>query len=194
MEQNQKNSVIVYHDWLEAFEALSDEEAKQLIIAILNYSIAGAEPSISTVGLKMAWSFIKPTIQRDKEKYIKKCQKNAENGKKGGRPKNQTVIEKNERFSEKPKKADNDNDNESESDIISPTHAYGSFCNVFLTDEEYQDLNSKYSGVDTVIEELSAAKAAYPGKYDEGNTVALIIKFLQQKNKDHKSERRKLLK
>ena len=123
VEAKEKNSFVLYHDWLGAFETLSAEESKQLIIAIIKYSMSDADPEQRSAGFNMAWQFIKPTLQRDKESYYEKCKTNAENGAKGGRPKkaitkneNRTETEKTERFSKKAKKADTDNDNDNDTD------------------------------------------------------------------------------
>ena len=54
--------------------------------------------------LKMAFSFIKTQLDRDREKYQARCEKNRENAKKGGRPKKEekqkenSKTEKTERF------------------------------------------------------------------------------------------------
>lgn len=56
----------------------------------------------------MAFDILSMAIDRDKERYVKRCEANRENGRKGGRPKkNQTDIEeteKTERLDLKPKK------------------------------------------------------------------------------------------
>ncbi len=170
VEAKEKNSLVLYHDWLGAFETLSAEESKQLIIANIKYSMSDADPEQRSAGFNMAWQFIKPTLQRDKESYLEKCKKNAENGAKGGRPKkekaekeNQIKTEKTERFSKKAKKADNDNDNDSDNDSDSDnecveiyTHTHGTFNNVFLTDKEYQQLKTDYQNIaDDIINQLS---------------------------------------
>lgn len=98
-----KNSFLIYLDYQEQFELLTDEQAGQLIKAIIKYEKTGEITKLEGM-TKMAFSFIKTQLDRDREKYNKKCEKNKENGRKGGRPKKEQKqedtfeIEKTERF------------------------------------------------------------------------------------------------
>lgn len=84
----------------------------------------------------MCFSFIKKRMDKDNIKYEEKCERNRSNGKKGGRPTNQTVVSETEEnpnkpngFSEnqmviseteknptEPRKADNDNEYDNDCD------------------------------------------------------------------------------
>ena len=134
---NDKKSFVLYGNYETQFKLLSMEERGMLITAIFEYVNFGSVSRELTPLVNMAFSFVKETLDRDRELYIEKCEKNAENGKKGGRPKKERKTEgysdtsekedifsaKTERFFEKPKKADNDNGidndngNEKENDI-----------------------------------------------------------------------------
>lgn len=95
-----KASFLIYLDYQEQFELLSDEQAGQLIKAIIKYEKTGKIVELDGM-VKMAFSFIKTQLDRDRQKYRTKCEKNRENAKKGGRPKKQKdnfEIEKTERF------------------------------------------------------------------------------------------------
>lgn len=95
-----KISFLIYLEYEEQFKLLNDEELGKLIRAIMNYEKNGEIPQLEGM-LKMAFSFIKTRLDKDREKYKSKCEKNRENAKKGGRPKKQMEekeIEKNERF------------------------------------------------------------------------------------------------
>lgn len=81
-----KNSFLIYLDYQEQFELLTDEQAGQLIKAIIKYEKTGEITELDGM-TKMAFSFIKTQLDRDREKYNKRCEKNRENAKKGGRPK-----------------------------------------------------------------------------------------------------------
>lgn len=96
-----KNSFLMYLDYEEQFNLLTDEQIGQLMRGIIKYEKTGEIPDLDGM-LKMAFSFIKTQLDRDREKYNKKCEKNKENAKKGGRPKKQKDIEKTERFYRKP--------------------------------------------------------------------------------------------
>lgn len=95
-----KNSFLIYLDYEEQFNLLTDEQVGQLMRAIIKYEKTKEIPQLDGM-LKMAFSFIKTQLDRDREKYEKKCEKNRENAKKGGRPKKQEdkkETEKTERF------------------------------------------------------------------------------------------------
>ena len=93
-----KKSFLIYLDYEEQFNLLTDEQVGQLMRANIKYEKSGEEPKLDGM-LKMAFSFIKTQLDRDRDKYNKKCEKNKENGAKGGRPKKkQEDNEKTERF------------------------------------------------------------------------------------------------
>ena len=117
-----KNSFLIYIDYEEQFSLLTDEQLGQLIRAIMKYEKTSEIPKLDGM-LKMAFSFIKTQLDRDREKYEEKCAKNRENAKRGGRPKKQTDNKKPNGFKENQmdaKKPDNDdeddNDNEEDED------------------------------------------------------------------------------
>ena len=115
-----KNSFLIYLDYEEQFSLLTDEQLGQLIRAIMKYEKTSEIPKLDGM-LKMAFSFIKTQLDRDREKYEEKCAKNRENAKRGGRPKKQTDNKKPNGFKENQmdaKKPDNDNedDNDNEED------------------------------------------------------------------------------
>ena len=66
----------------------------------------------------MAFEIIRAQLDRDREKYEKICKRNAENGKRGGRPPKE---EKTQWDFEKPKKAYNNNNNDS--DIVTDNNS-----------------------------------------------------------------------
>lgn len=97
-----KSSFLIYLDYEEQFNLLTDEQIGQLMRAIIKYEKTREVPQLDGV-VKMAFSFIKTQLDRDREKYEARCEKNRENAKKGGRPrKNQKDNLKTERFLQKP--------------------------------------------------------------------------------------------
>lgn len=117
-KQMDKNSFLIYIDYEEQFSLLTDEQLGQLIRAIMKYEKTSEIPKLDGM-LKMAFSFIKTQLDRDREKYEEKCAKNRENAKRGGRPKKQTDNKKPDGFKENQmdaKKPDNDNDDEDDND------------------------------------------------------------------------------
>lgn len=112
-----KNSFLLYKDSYAEIQLLSIEQRGLLITAIFEYVITGKALETSDTALMIVFSTLKRFIDRDAEKYEEKCNKNRDNGKQGGRPpKKQKDSDKSERFSAKPKKADNDNDNVNENE------------------------------------------------------------------------------
>lgn len=95
----EKNSFLIYLDYEEHFNLLSDEELGILIRALIKYEKTGEIPILDS-SLKMAFSFIKTQLNKDRKKYENKCEMNKKNGAKGGRPKKENKIktEKTERF------------------------------------------------------------------------------------------------
>ena len=104
---------LVYSEYEEHLKALSDAEWGRLFKAMFAHNAKRDLPQLSK-SANMAFSFIRAQMDRNEEKYAKKCAVNKENGAKGGRPKNEEPPsqkpKKTERFSEKPKKPDKDKD------------------------------------------------------------------------------------
>lgn len=86
MKQTDKKSFILYGDFAELFGLLSFEDRGRLITAIFNHESAGEAGVELPDAAKMAFVCIKNTLDRDRAAYEEKCEKNAENGRKGGRP------------------------------------------------------------------------------------------------------------
>lgn len=80
-----KSSFLIYLDYEEQFNLLTDEQIGQLMRAIIKYEKTREIPQLNGI-VKMAFSFIKTQLDRDREKYEARCEKNRENAKKGGRP------------------------------------------------------------------------------------------------------------
>lgn len=118
-----KNSFVIYHNYLENLEDLTDEQFGKLFRALFHYEIKREEPGF-TGSLKIAFNFIKQDLDANLEKYENICERNRLNGLKGGRPRNPSGFQENPRnpsgFQEnpkQPKKADNDNEYDNENDI-----------------------------------------------------------------------------
>ena len=77
-----KSSFLIYLDYQEQFDLLTDEEAGRLIKAIIKYEKTGEIPKLDGM-LKMAFSFIKTQLDRDREKWKEEKQKRSEAGKRG---------------------------------------------------------------------------------------------------------------
>jgi len=119
-----KKSFLLYCDMIYSFEALTDEQAGKLIKIVFEY-VNDRDPVIEDQLLNFAFTTIKVALKRDLEEWKKICDRNSKNGKSGGRPKTDGLIEEPKKpsgFSRNPKnpvKADNDidTDRDNEKDI-----------------------------------------------------------------------------
>ena len=112
-----KKATLFYHNWLPLLRKLTKEQVGELTLALLEYDANGQQPEFSDPMVDLAFTNYVQVVDMDREKYTQQVEKNRENGKKGGRPKNPTVSKKTERFFEKPKKADIDIDMDIDNDI-----------------------------------------------------------------------------
>lgn len=182
-----KTSFVLPTDLLDDLEDFSDDEVGKIFRAILIYTNEAEEPEFDDRAMKVVFRHIKKYIDSANENYDKKVQANRVNGAKGGRPKkdaeenpkNPTVIEKTERFSEKPGKSHTETESETdiesvsececEPDGVSHTHtkSYGENKNVMLSDEEYERLTERMGGIkrSEYIEKLSDYMASTGKKY-----------------------------
>lgn len=176
-----KNSFIVFYDYKEALADLTDEQVGKLFRALFDYEIERKEPNFEG-GLNIAFKFIKKDLDINLTKYASVCERNRENGMKGGRPRNPENPKNPSGFSENPKNpvgADNDNDiintyiynreKIKENSTISTTkekqkevsHKYGEYSHVLLTDKQYDKLVLDYG------KDLTDAAIKYLDEYIE---------------------------
>lgn len=97
-----KKKIIVYSDWLQKFEALTDEEAGRLIKHFFRY-VNDLNPKYPDRITELSFIDIKNTLKRDLELWETRAQKSRENGKLGGRHKSQTEPEETKQDILKPK-------------------------------------------------------------------------------------------
>ena len=119
-----KKSFILYQDYEQHIDLLTDEQAGKLLKAIFKFN-AGNVPELDPV-VQMAFSFIKSNLERDNGKYASIIERNKNNGLKGGRPKipetqnnpnNPVGFLGTQNNPEEPKKADTDTDTDTDTDI-----------------------------------------------------------------------------
>ena len=121
----ERETFVFYKDWLNVIRDLPSEVQLEVYQAIAEYAIYGNLIELKPLA-KVAFGFVKQTIDRDTQKYISISEKRSEAGKKGGRRlKDSELEESNEKqkkqlLSEKSKKSNcplNDNDNVNDNDI-----------------------------------------------------------------------------
>lgn len=144
-----KKSFVFYTEYREHLEMLPPEQIGELMLALIDYQETGEVPDLPKgSALAMCFSFIKKRMDKDNIKYEEKCERNKENGKKGGRPakepvieetdnnpkkpngfsENRTVIEETDNNPTEPRKADNEYDSDNE---------YDNDCDNDCDNEEY---------------------------------------------------------
>lgn len=110
----QREGFIIYKSFYEPLKILSDEQLGKLFRAIFEYQINNVEDV--NPDIKMAFEFFKNQFRLDNDKYEKIIERNRENGKKGGRPKQTQENLKNPVGLKEPKKADKDKEKDKEKD------------------------------------------------------------------------------
>ena len=90
-----KISFLMYLDYEEQFNLLTDEQLGQLMRAIIIYEKTKEIPQLDGM-VKMAFSFIKQQLDRDNEKWKEEKQKRSNAGKRGmqSRWKNNSEVKK----------------------------------------------------------------------------------------------------
>ena len=120
-----RETFLFYADWLNVIRDLPSEVQLEIYQAITEYAINGNLIELKPLA-KVAFGFVKQTIDRDTQKYISISEKRSEAGKRGGRRlKNNELEESNEKqkkqlLSGKSKKSNcplNDNDNVNDNDF-----------------------------------------------------------------------------
>ena len=115
MLNEKRKCFIMYNNFYNQIELLTMTERGELLTAIYKYILFDFISDDLSPLVNMAFSFIRDTVDRDNEAYEKTCKRNAENGRKGGRPK-KVDGSKTEGFFEYPKKPDKDIDKDKDKD------------------------------------------------------------------------------
>lgn len=92
MANEEKKSFMLYYDYREHLQILTDEERGKLLMALMDYGMTGEHQKLTGAAL-MAFSFITSQMDRDAERYAEKCKKRSEAGKQGGRPRKAKASE-----------------------------------------------------------------------------------------------------
>lgn len=141
--------VCLYSSYLESVAPFSEAERGRLLTAMLVYAVRGEEVRLPG-NERYLWPTIKSQIDRDAAAYRDRCEKNRDNGKKGGRPEKRSVFEKpKEKEKEKENEKKNEKKNKKEKESIlrpgaAPAEAektvYGKFGWIRLSAQEHARL------------------------------------------------------
>ena len=107
---NKSKSFVLYKDFEPTLRQLSEREAGMLFFMIYSYVNRGEIDSDlkRTPKVELVFSILRSQLDRDAEKYNEICERNAANGRLGGRPKTNSKTQNNRSvFS----KSHNDNEN-----------------------------------------------------------------------------------
>lgn len=162
-----KKGIIMYYDVLEQLEDFNDKDFRQIIEAVIKYDKNGTLPDFEGEK-KIAFKFIKMSIDRNNEQYNNICEKNRQNAQK--RWSNATeVAEVEEKKSVKQVK-----------------HKYGEYQHILLTDDELDRLKKDFGETDTqkAIKLLDEAIEMKGYKYKSHNLA--IRKWVMQEVKKQK--------
>ena len=163
-----KETFLFYADWLNVIRDLPSEVQLEVYQAIAEYAIYDNLIELKPLA-KVAFGFIKQTIDRDTQKYISISEKRSEAGKRGGRPlKNNELKESNEKqkkqlLSEKSKKSNcplNDNDNVNDNDI-SFLEKKKQKSNVAVSDLENENSESPIETLQTPKEQSGGGRKRF---------------------------------
>ncbi|MFC2481855.1 MAG: DUF6291 domain-containing protein, partial [Capnocytophaga granulosa] len=88
-----RETFLFYADWLNVIRDLPSEVQLEIYQAITEYAINGNLIELKPLA-KVAFGFVKQTIDRDTQKYISISEKRSEAGKRGGRPLKDNELEK----------------------------------------------------------------------------------------------------
>ena len=126
----ERETFVFYKDWLNVIRDLPSEVQLEVYQAITEYAIYGNLIELKPLA-KVAFGFVKQTIDRDTEKYVSIKEKRKEAGAKGGRPLKTNGLEeskekqKNQLVFEKSKKSNcplNVNVNDNVNDLFQQTN------------------------------------------------------------------------
>lgn len=77
--------ILLYFDFETAFERLKDEQVGRLVKSLFPYVKSGVKPEFEEIELQVIFDVMRPKIDVDVEKYMRRCEANAANGRKGGK-------------------------------------------------------------------------------------------------------------
>ena len=114
--KTRRKSFVLYGDLEPTLLHLSENEMGVLFFMVYSYVNRGVIDSYRkrTPKVDLVFSMIRTHLDRDREKYERICERNAKNGKLGGRPKSNSETQNNRSVLKKP---DNDIDNDIDIDI-----------------------------------------------------------------------------
>ena len=133
-----KETFLFYKDWHNVIRELPSDIRLDVYDAVMEYALFGKQNDLKPMA-KIAFSFIKQTIDRDAEKYMSISKLRSEAGKKGSDKKWQTIANdsKNSKCHLNDNDNDNDNDNVNDNDLLKKEIEFQNFGKVVKTNEDF---------------------------------------------------------
>lgn len=101
-DEKKRTSFIVMFDWKRFLDKMTDEQAGVFIKAVFDYQIAGTEYTGTDARVEMAFVAVKPFLDDSAARYEQRCERNRQNGRKGGRPLKDQAETAQDDFSDNP--------------------------------------------------------------------------------------------
>lgn len=177
-----KNRFVMYTEYIDQIGMLTDEEAGQLLKAVLEYAKDGEVPNIENRMVGLTFSFIMAQMDRDNEKYEAAIERKKEAGRQGGLAKasksKQNLAEPSKDLADVSRGKQNLDDNvdvdvyvdDYEKENVKKKkparHKYGQYDNVLLTDDDLENLKKEFptdyqERIDTLSAYMRSTGKAY---------------------------------
>lgn len=162
-----KDNLIFYRDWWDMIKTLPAEQQAAIYNAVMEYAFTGREPDDQLISL--VTNLMRRQIDRDRERYDRRCESRRANGAKGGRPRQSAETDTD---TEKPKKAIGFSETEkTEEKQNNPTKAKkadndNEYDNDYDTDNDNEDFSNEKS-LTLCAESVSESAPEKVEKFDE---------------------------
>lgn len=154
-KRKEKKSLLLYYDYKDQFEMLTDEQLRKLIYAMIEFDKNDIEIELDKI-TKMAFAPIKRKLKDDKEKWTEICKTNSKNGKKSHQKNELATVNDRQRMVTKLTDIDSDSDSDKDIDSdsecvinntpLKPPHDTHTVFDFALTlDENYEEKSLKAS-------------------------------------------------
>lgn len=185
------DSFILYTSDYQLIEGLTDEQLGQLIRALFIYARDGKVIKLEPV-VRMAFVFIKDKIDRNQQKYQKKCERNRENIRKRWNKSNTNDTKENERipndttvYERIPNDTtrylyDSDSDSDSDSDVSKETDNIPSKEGLSISENPKVDPARRCAKID-----FAAIKEYWNSKHDQSGSAMRRLTLMSDQRKSN---------
>ena len=191
------DSFILYTSDYQLIEGLADEQLGQLIRALFTYARDGKVIKLEPV-VRMAFAFIKDKIDRNQQKYQKKCERNRENIRKRWNKSNTNYTKENERIPndtsvyeripndttrylyDSDSDSDSDSESDSESDVSKETDNIPSKEGLSISENPKVDPDKRCAKID-----FAAIKEYWNTKHDQSGSAMRRLTLMSDQRKSN---------